>query len=108
MPATTEDSRLSNLWCQKAGATTFYTRKTTLRVGVKSGDGDEKVSDIPRARGFCDSPPGQRQGRGSPDIPRSRGLLSFCLLPQWFTEVKIYICLHIIWVVIEVTDFSSY
>ncbi|XP_037590333.1 peripheral plasma membrane protein CASK-like [Cebus imitator] len=31
--ATTEDSRLSNLWCQQEGATIFYTRKTTLGVG---------------------------------------------------------------------------
>ncbi|XP_037601672.1 uncharacterized protein LOC119474100 [Cebus imitator] len=80
MPATTEDSRLSNLWCQKEGATTFYIRKITLGVGVRSEDGDEKVSDIPRAWGFCDSPPGWRQGRGSPDIPRARGLLSFSKL----------------------------
>ena len=62
MPATTEDSRLSNLWWQQEGATIFYTRKTTLGVGVRGGDGDEKASDIPKVSGFCESSPAWRQG----------------------------------------------
>ncbi|XP_017383701.1 acyl carrier protein, mitochondrial-like [Cebus imitator] len=57
MPATTEDSCLSNLWRQREGAKTFYTGKTTLGVGVKSGDGDENVSDIPRPWRLVSFPP---------------------------------------------------
>ena len=85
----------------KEGDKTFYTRKNRL-----GGEGRGWGEGLQTFRGRNSNHLlGGDKGEGVPDIPRARGLFDILIVIKGFTDAKISIRLHIVWVGVGSTDF---